>query len=307
MVAGVELNIDDSATAIQMAETMFGDGVQVLTASYTGDPDSSGIYTDGLTTSPGVVPSDTGVMFSTGDLRGFTNNNPFQSNLSTGRTTNSSGPNNDSDFNTQAGTNTFDASFIEATFIPDGDTMTMQIVFTSEEYPEFTGSVYQDFVGVWVNGEYVEIQVGDGDVDPGNLNGANNENLFKDNTGDAYNTEMDGVTVTLTLKMDVNPGQVNSIKIGIADVSDSSFDSTLLIAADSVQTTLIASDDRVKLDPNETKTIDVTGNDTTPSGTTLTITHVNDVAVVAGRYRDPVHGPGDPGQWRRHPDRHRRW
>jgi len=102
MVAGVELSIDKTATATEMAETIFGDGVQVLTATYTGDSDSSGIYSDGLTTSSGVVPTDTGVMFSTGDLDGFTNNNPFQSNLSTGRTTSSSGLNCDPDFNTVA-------------------------------------------------------------------------------------------------------------------------------------------------------------------------------------------------------------
>ncbi len=74
MVAGVEIPINRNASAIQMAQTIFGDGTQVINASYTGDRDSSGIYSNGNTISPGVVPSDSGIMLSTGDLRGFTNN-----------------------------------------------------------------------------------------------------------------------------------------------------------------------------------------------------------------------------------------
>ncbi len=282
MVAGVEIPIDRFATANEMAETIFGDGVTVVSASYTGDRDSSGIYTQGNTISPGVMPSDTGVMFSTGDLRGFTNNNPSQSNLSSSTTTSSSGPNNDADFNAAAGTNTYDASYLEADFIPTGDTLTMQIVFASEEYPEYTSSVFQDFVGVWVNGEFVEITVGDGDIDPGNLNDTNNQNLFQDNTGDAFNTEMDGITITLTLTVPVNAGEVNTIKIGIADVADSNYDSTLIIAADSAQTALIAHDDTVSVNPDGEKTVDVLANDENSTGGTLTITHVNGQAVVAG-------------------------
>jgi hypothetical protein len=94
---------------------------------------------------------------------------------------------------------------------------------------------------------------------------------------------MDGFTVTMTLTMNVNPGVTNSIRIGIADVLDSSYDSNLLIAADSVQTVLIANDDSYHLaDPNQVKIINVLDNDIRPSGATLTITHINGVAVTAG-------------------------
>ena len=57
-----ELTYNTGASALQMAQTIFGDGVTVTGASYTGDPDASAIYTDGDTISPGVVPSDTGVI-----------------------------------------------------------------------------------------------------------------------------------------------------------------------------------------------------------------------------------------------------
>ncbi len=53
---------------------------------------------------------------------------------------------------------------------------------------------------------------------------------------------MDGFTVTMTLTMVVTPGQVNSIRIGIADVLDSQYDTNVLIAGNSVQTVLVAAD-----------------------------------------------------------------
>ncbi len=193
--------------------------------------------------------------------------------------TNTSGRNNQSDFNDAAGARTYDAAYLDVDFIPTGDTMSMQFVFSSEEYPEFTNSVYQDLFAVWVNGSLVDLDVGDGDVDPGNVNQTDNQNLFIDNTNDDYNTEMDGFTVTMTLKMDVVPGVENSIRIGVADVVDTSYDTNVLIAAGSVQKAVIANDDSTNLFPSGSKTVDVLANDT---GGTLTITHINGIAVGAG-------------------------
>lgn len=281
MPSATELSINNGAGAVTMAETIFGDGVTVVGASYTGDNRSSGTYSGGDTTSPGITPGDTGVILSTGRTHNFTHSTG-QTNQNSNTSTNTRGENNNADFNAAAGTNTYDASYLDVDFIPTGDTMTMQFVFSSEEYPEYVNSLYQDFVGVWVNGTQVELTIGDGDADPGNVNSSNNENLYVDNTSDQYNTEMDGFTVTMTLTMTVIPGVVNSIRIGIADVSDSSYDSNLLIAGDSIQTVLIANDDVAHLTADQTKTVDVLANDTTTSGNSLTITHINGVAVSTG-------------------------
>ena len=281
MVTASELSIDQNASATQMAQEIFGDGVTVVSATYSGDNRSSGIYSDGDATSPGVMPGDTGVILSTGKVRDFTNSSG-QANQHTNTSSNTRGVNNDPDFNQAAGSNTYDAAFLDIDFIPTGDTMTMQFVFSSEEYPEFQNSVYQDFVGIWINGVQVDLMVGDGDADPGNVNATNNENLFIDNSSSQYNTEMDGFTVTMTLTMPVIAGVVNSIRIGIADVSDSSYDSTLLIAGDSVQTSLVAIEDSTNLYPSGSKILDVLDNDISSTGATLTITHVNGHPVVVG-------------------------
>lgn len=280
MVAASELPINTSATATQMANEIFGDGISVVSASYTGDNRSSGIYSDGDATSSFATPGDTGVILSTGRARDFTNSNG-QSNHNTGTSTNTSGVNNDAQFNAIAGGNTYDAAILDIDFIPTGDTLTMQFSFSSEEYPEYW-SAYSDIIGVWINGTYVPMTVGNGDADVQNINSGTNENQFLDNTSDAYNTEMDGLTITLTLTIPVNAGVVNSIRIGVADQGDSAYDTNLLIAGDSLQTTLVAMDDSTTMYANGTRTIDVLDNDTNSTGGTLTITHLNGVAVTIG-------------------------
>ena len=281
MATGAELSYTTNASALAMAQTIFGSGASVVSASYTGDNRSSAIYGNGDALADNVTPGDTGVILSTGRADRFTQSSG-DPNRSTQTTTNTSGPNNNADFNAAAGNNTYDASFLDIDFIPENDLMTMRFVFSSEEYPEFTNSIYQDFVGVWINGQQVDILAGNGDVDPANLNTSQNVNLFQDNTGDDYNTEMDGFTITLTMTMQVIPDQVNSIRIGIADVADSSYDSNLLIAADSVQTELIAQSDAISMFTNKTKTLDVLDNDVNLTGGVMTITHINGIAVVAG-------------------------
>lgn len=273
--------IATNASAIAMAEEIFGDGVTVIDATYTGANGSSGIYSQGDTLAPGVTPSDTGVILSTGNANSFIgiDSNP---NDSPNTSTNTSGVNNDADFNALAGANTYDAAFLDVDFMAEEDgMMTMQFVFSSEEYPEYTNTIYNDSVGVWVNGQEIPLEISSGSTDISTINSGNNVNLYNDNTGDQYNTEMDGFTVTMTLTFPVTEG-VNSIRIGIADVGDSNYDSNLLIAGDSLQTDVIAASDEVTLTKGGTTTFDPLSNDTNNSSGTLTITHINGQAVVAG-------------------------
>ena len=282
MTEASRLPVDTKADAMQMAEAMFGQGIKIQTASYTGADKASGIYSDGDRISPDLTPSDTGVILSTGNASDVTNSEGA-ANASSGRST-SHGTKGDDDLSKISGQETFDAAIFEATFIPEGSTLTMQLVFASEEYLEYVNSGFNDAVGVWVNGVPATLTVGDGDITINNINDVSNANLYIDNpTGSkAYNTEMDGFTVTLTLKAPVVPGKVNSIKIGIADGGDSAYDSNLLIAGNSIQTALIARDDEVELRAGTAAEVDVLANDLSAAGGTLTITHVNGHPVVVG-------------------------
>jgi hypothetical protein len=273
--------VDEGTTAEQMAQNIFGDGVTVESATYFGDTESAGIYTNGDNRSPDVTPGDTGVILSTGNAEDFTNRNG-DANQSNSTSSDTSGTDLFSQYNIAAGANTYDAATLDIDFVPDNAVMTMKFVFSSEEYPDFENSIYQDFVGVWINGILVPMNVGNGDVDPGNVNTSNNINMYIDNQDSDYNTEMDGFTITLTLTMNVNVGVTNSMRIAIADVSDNNYDSNLLIAGNSVQSALVAVSDNVNITAAGVQTIDVLSNDISTGPGTLTITHINGQAVSVG-------------------------
>ncbi len=280
MVTASELNVNTSVNAAQMAQAMFGSGVQVVNATYTGAAVAKGIYTGGNATSPGVVPSDTGVILSTGRATDFTNSSG-QSNVST-KTSTQNNTAGDSQLTQISGNPTRDAAVFQADFIPLGDTLTMQISFSSEEYLEYVGTQFNDVCAIWVNGVQAQLTVGNGDITINNINGTSNQNLYVDNAQDQFNTEMDAFTITLTLKAPVNVGVVNTIKIGIADAGDRLFDSNLLIAGDSIQCVLVAGDDAFDVGQNGSVTVDLIANDVSTTGATLTITQINGVNVVAG-------------------------
>lgn len=271
-----------TVNATDLANEIFGAGVTVNSATYSGDLRSAGIYSNGDTVSTGVTPGDTGVILSTGLAEDFTNSDgTLNTNQATNRSTNTAGVDNDTDFNALAGAGTRDASFLEIDFTPAGDTLTIDFVISSEEYPEFVNSAFLDVVGVWVNGTEAQVSIGNGTASIGNINGAQTPNIYNDNTGDAFNTEMDGFTVTLTFVAPVNVGVTNTIKIGVADVADANFDSNLLIAGGSAQTVIVAQDDSITMGNNDTSNLDVLANDSSTAGT-LTVTQINGMTATVG-------------------------
>lgn len=283
MVDAALLPVETGGDAMAMAEVMFGQGITIIDADYQGDPLSAGIYSNADTIAPGVAPSDSGVILSTGYASSITNATGA-ANQASGTTTDTNGIDGDPTLNEMAGTSTFDAAIFSARFIPQGSVLTMQITFSSEEYMEYAGSGFNDAVGIWVNGVKAVLTVGDGDISIDNINTTSNSGLYIDNPDGALNTEMDGLTVTLTLKAIVNPGEVNEIRIGIADGGDASYDSNLMIAADSVQTAVIAVDDSFDIGRSDNVTLNLTENDINASNTQLIITKINGVPVTANSH-----------------------
>lgn len=272
-----------------MAQAIFGAGITVdnnpALTFFTGNAAASGIYSNGDVVSPELTPGDTGVILSTGNATDITNDasNGTNTNLSGGTSTGHSGTaSSDTDFNTLGGGNpVFDVAYLQATFTPNGSVLTLDFVISSEEYPEYINSEFLDAVGIWINGTQATVSIGTGQVSVGNINGNTAANLYNNNTGDQFNTEMDGFTVTLSVSAPVNAGVPNTIKIGVADVSDNGWDTNLLIAGGSAQANLVAVDDALNVGLNSTKTIDVLGNDVSTGGT-MTITHINGIPVSPG-------------------------
>ena len=84
-----------------------------------------------------------GVILSTGLAQDVTNSwgdpNRYES---TG--TNNRDP-GDSDLDALSGVKTYDAAVFEASFVPEGETLTMQVVFSSEEYLEYVNTGFNCF------------------------------------------------------------------------------------------------------------------------------------------------------------------
>lgn len=283
MVDAAKIPVETGVNPMKMAEQMFGSGIKIVDASYQGDPMSAGIYSGADKYAPGVAPSDQGVILSTGHASDFSNAKGSANHISS-TSSDTKGVDNDAQLNEIAHTKTFDGAIFSAKFVPEGSTLTMQVTFSSEEYMEYAGAGFNDAVGVWVNGEKAQLTVGDGDISIDNINAWSNSPLYIDNANGSHNTEMDGLTVTLTLKAHVMPGQVNAIRIGIADGSDSIYDSNLMIAGHSVQTEVVASDDQFEVGHHGKTTVDLTGNDTDLSKTGLFITKINGVDVHEGSH-----------------------
>jgi hypothetical protein len=101
------------------------------------------------------------------------------------------------------------------------------IVFGSEEYPEWSNSTFVDIAAVMVNGKNAAFFGGDAKKPLSVLD--QNLGYFQDNTGGAIQFEYDGISNKLTVIAKVKEG-VNDIKIAIADTGDSNYDSGIFIA-----------------------------------------------------------------------------
>ena len=120
MVTASELPINtvrEGTTALDMANAIFGNGVTVSGATYSGDIDSAGTYSGGDSLSPGATPGDTGIIMSTGNAEDFTNSSG-EANQRANTSTNTSGPNDVSLYNNTANARTFDSSTLTVDFVP---------------------------------------------------------------------------------------------------------------------------------------------------------------------------------------------
>jgi len=283
------LTIDNTASADTLMQTIFGNGVTIVTgtAAISGVGTQSGTFSGGDATLGDLPVADTGVILSTGDVAAFTNAGDgisTDTNISAGTSTNHTGA-GDTDLDIVSGQTTFDAVVLEADFTTTGNFITMQFTFSSEEYLEYVNIGVNHAFGVWINGTYAPFTPATNDlVSIDTINNTSSSNLYMDNpeTTDTYNSEMDGSTVVLSIKAPVNPAGTNTIKIALGDGGDGALDSNVLIAANSVQTIALAFEDTVAMEPNTAVTVDVLDNDIDTNGAGLTITEINGNPIASG-------------------------
>ena len=125
-----------------------------------------------------------------------------------------------------------DANTLEFSFNitdPNVNSVFFDIVFGSDEFPEFSNSDFVDVGAVFVNDKNVALFNNEAtqplSIIDENLNAGN----FIDNTDNSLPIEYDGISSVLTVSAPVNQGE-NTIKFGVADTGDQVLDSGLFIA-----------------------------------------------------------------------------
>lgn len=128
--------------------------------------------------------------------------------------------------------NVLDANILEFEFVindPNVRSVTFDLIFGSDEFPEFSDTFFVDVAGVFVNNNNAALFNNDLtqplSVISNNLALGN----FIDNANNILPIEYDGVSSTLTVFAPVQQGE-NTIKFGVADTGDQVLDSGLFIA-----------------------------------------------------------------------------
>jgi len=249
------IDLTTGLTAADLANTLLGSGINISNVRYTGADLAAGTFTGGT----GIIGFEEGIILSTGRidhvigpnllpdiswennmpgdddldeiLRRYASNEPIQM---------MEWPEDEFEFN-----RTYDAAILEFDFVPQGNIVQFEYVFSSDEYNEFVGSQFNDVFGFFLNGENIAIIPGTADT-PVAINYVNlirNSGYYRNNDihdgqhppAVAINTEMDGLTTVLTATAQVNRGVTNTIKIAIADVGDDIYDSNVFIRATSFE------------------------------------------------------------------------
>lgn len=138
---------------------------------------------------------------------------------------------------------TEDAIVLEFDFIPNDDRVSFDFVFASDEYNEYVGTPYNDVFGFFVNGVNCALVGPNGDpVTINTVNFNQNVQLYQNNDPfdppfrqTSHQLEADGFTKVLTATATVTPNVVNHVRFAIADTSDQSYDSWVMIRTDSFQ------------------------------------------------------------------------
>ncbi|HNW99125.1 MAG TPA: choice-of-anchor L domain-containing protein [Bacteroidales bacterium] len=244
-----QLLIAKDTNTVQLVNNFILSGVTASNVVYTGDVNTLGTFSNGVTTDIGL---NDGIIMTTGSLIVDPSIGSVASNFAS--TDNSFAGDNDLDI-LSTGAQTYDASVLEFDLIPVGNVLEFQYVFASEEYPEFVSSCYNDIFAFFISGSnpsggtYLKENIA---IIPGTLLpvAINNVNMgysmdsvqngcmncfYYVNNFNGKTIVYDGFTKVLTAIISVVPSETYHLKMAIADVSDGVYDSGIFLKTKSMK------------------------------------------------------------------------
>lgn len=229
----------------------------VNTSAYTPTQLVQNILSSGCITTSNIVY--TGSLQAIGYFSNATPGLDFASGviLSTGKVTDAAGPNLNNGTSTSfglvgstllnailgAGRTTQDAAILEFDFVPSANTLELQYVFASEEYPEFAPPnlpTRNDIVAILISGgpetynntNIALVPASTSPVSVNTINPALNAAYYINNLN-GPNLQYDGLTKTMRARANVTPCSTYHIRIIIADADNDEFDSAVFLKANS--------------------------------------------------------------------------
>lgn len=142
--------------------------------------------------------------------------------------------------NLVGGSSTYDGAVLEFDITIAGEDISFEYVFGSEEYPEYVGSGFNDVFAFLIedNGLMINTAMIPGTSDPvaiNNVNAGMNSSFFVDYaTMNGQHTTLDGLTTILPTSFTGVAGTTYHVKIAVADVFDTVFDSGVFISTASL-------------------------------------------------------------------------
>ena len=263
-----QLDVQNSQTVQWYVEqVLLGGGVQVSNVTFNGVPANEISLQVGYFNSDNAnVGISSGMILSSGEVEGAIGPNNSSSSTFPEEGLDLPG---DEDLDEFTIFGTFDAAILEFDFIPEGDSLSFDYVFASEEYPEFVNDIYNDVFGFFLAGPGITGTFSSppgfpgGSINIATLPGTNtavsinNINNGPENMGPCENCEFyiengdgnqspydeedfyiqyDGMTTVLTALALVECGSTYHIKIVLADVGDNAYDSAVFLQEGSFET-----------------------------------------------------------------------
>jgi hypothetical protein len=228
------ITVANAISGQQLVNQLLGAGVTATNVQLTyhagtgvtkGAPSASaGTFTGGKAR----LGIEKGVILSSGGITNVIGPN------TSGSITQNNGLAGDAQLTALAQHQTYDATILEFDFVPASPKLTFRYVFSSDEYLEYVDTQFNDVFAFYLNGANVALVPGTATpVSINNVSHHTNTQYFINNTDGHLDTEMDGLTVVMKVKATVLAGQVNHIKLAIADSGDSILDSNVFIEAGS--------------------------------------------------------------------------
>ncbi len=235
----------DTYTPTALVEEVLVAGcLEITNLQYTGSNTSIGYFGFSGDIESGF-PFSEGILMSSGDVT-----NALGPNTQSGASSNLQQA-GDSDLDALlASQTTQDATILEFDFVPTNDTIMFRYIFSSEEYPEYANSNFNDIFAFFLSGTNPEggmyenynmailpesdIVVSINNINNGTSNNGPCENCeyYEQEDNGEYH-EYDARTTPLIAMAIVQPMQTYHIKLSIADVGDSSLDSGVFLEAGS--------------------------------------------------------------------------